>query len=44
MLHLIKMWFKHWRITGKSEAFRAHVITYADDVNALNSGSFSRFG
>jgi RNA-directed DNA polymerase len=22
---------KYWRITGKSKAFRAQVITYADD-------------
>src|SRR4051794_32032710 len=26
---------KHWRLTGRGEAFRAHVITYADDVRHI---------
>ena len=29
---------KHWRITGKSKAFRAQVITYADDFVILSRG------
>lgn len=30
--------FKHWRITGRSKAFRAHVVTYADDFVILSRG------
>ena len=29
---------KHWRLTKRSEAFRAHVITYADDFVILSRG------
>jgi len=29
---------KHWRITGKSKAFRAQVVTYADDFVILSRG------
>src|SRR4051795_2212113 len=33
LLSLIYMnrFLKHWRLTGRGEAFRAHVISYADD-------------
>lgn len=29
---------KHWRITGKGKAFRAQVVTYADDFVILSRG------
>ena len=29
---------KHWRLTGRGEAFRAHVVTYADDFVILSRG------
>jgi RNA-directed DNA polymerase len=29
---------KHWRRTGRAEAFRAHVVSYADDFVILSSG------
>ena len=29
---------KHWRLTGRGEAFRAHVIAYADDFVVLSRG------
>jgi RNA-directed DNA polymerase len=29
---------KHWRLTGRGEAFRAHVINYADDFVILSRG------
>jgi RNA-directed DNA polymerase len=29
---------KHWRKTGRGEAFRAHVVCYADDFVILSSG------
>jgi RNA-directed DNA polymerase len=29
---------KHWRLTGRGEAFRAHVISYADDFVILGRG------
>jgi len=29
---------KHWQITGRSKAFRAHVVTYADDFVILSRG------
>src|SRR6185312_2910473 len=29
---------KHWRLTRRSEAFRAHVIAYADDFVILSRG------
>ena len=28
---------KHWRLTGRHEAFRAHVVAYADDFVILSS-------
>ncbi len=32
-------WFlKYWRLTGRGEAFRAHVIAYADDFVILSRG------
>jgi RNA-directed DNA polymerase len=30
---------KHWRLTRRGEAFRAHVISYADDFVILSRGS-----
>ena len=29
---------KHWRLSGCSEAFRAHVVAYADDFVILSRG------
>jgi RNA-directed DNA polymerase len=29
---------KHWRLTGRGEAYRAHVISYADDFVILSRG------
>jgi RNA-directed DNA polymerase len=29
---------KHWRLTGRGKAFRAHVISYADDFVILSRG------
>ncbi|MER9645253.1 reverse transcriptase domain-containing protein [Mesorhizobium sp. M0239] len=29
---------KHWRLTGRGEAFRAHVISYANDFVILSRG------
>ena len=29
---------KHWRATGKGEAFRAHIVNYADDFVILSRG------
>jgi RNA-directed DNA polymerase len=29
---------KHWRMTGRCEAFRAHVVNYADDFVILSRG------
>ena len=29
---------KHWRLTGRAEAFRAHVVAYADDFVILSRG------
>src|SRR6516162_8848553 len=29
---------KHWRLSGRDEAFRAHVIAYADDFVILSRG------
>src|SRR5438445_653419 len=29
---------KHWRLTGRSEAFHAHVVSYADDFVILSRG------
>jgi RNA-directed DNA polymerase len=33
---------KHWRLTGCGEAFRAHVVSYADDFVILSGGSAPR--
>ena len=30
---------KHWRLSGRGEAFRAHVVSYADDFVILSHGS-----
>ena len=29
---------KHWRLTGRGEAFRAHVVAYADNFVILSRG------
>src|SRR5450756_1857599 len=29
---------KHWRLTGRGEAFHAHVVSYADDFVILSRG------
>lgn len=29
---------KHWRLTGRGEAFRAHIVNYADDFVILSRG------
>jgi RNA-directed DNA polymerase len=29
---------KHWRLTGRGEAFRAHIVSYADDFVILSCG------
>ena len=29
---------KHWRLTGKGEGVRAHVVAYADDFVILSRG------
>src|ERR687894_1956530 len=29
---------KHWRLTGRGEAFQAHVVSYADDFVILSGG------
>jgi len=29
---------KHWRLTGRGETFRAHVVSYADDFVILSRG------
>jgi RNA-directed DNA polymerase len=34
----LNRFLKHWRITGKSKVFRAHVVTYADDFVILSRG------
>jgi RNA-directed DNA polymerase len=33
---------KYWRLTGRGEAFRAHVIAYADDFVILSRGCAAR--
>ena len=39
LAHLyMNRFLKNWRISGKSQAFRAHVITYADDFVILSRG------
>jgi RNA-directed DNA polymerase len=40
MLSVIYMnrFLKHWRLTGRGEAFRAHVVNYADDFVILSRG------
>jgi RNA-directed DNA polymerase len=30
---------KHWRLTGRGEAFRAHIVNYADDFVILSQQS-----
>lgn len=32
----INRFLKHWRLTGRTEAFRAHVVSYADDLVILS--------
>jgi RNA-directed DNA polymerase len=34
----INRFLKHWRQTGRTEAFRAHVVSYADDFVILSRG------
>ena len=34
----INRFLKYWRLTGRGEAFRAHVIAYADDFVILSRG------
>jgi RNA-directed DNA polymerase len=34
----INRFLKHWRLQGKTEAFRAHVVSYADDFVILSRG------
>jgi retron-type reverse transcriptase len=29
---------KHWRLSGAGEAFRAHIVSYADDFVILSRG------
>jgi RNA-directed DNA polymerase len=40
MLSVIYMnrFLKHWRLSGRSEAFRAHIVNYADDFVILSRG------
>lgn len=40
LLSLIYMnrFLKHWRLTGRGEAFHAHVVSYADDFVILSRG------
>jgi RNA-directed DNA polymerase len=40
LLSLIYMnrFLKHWRLSGRGEAFRAHIISYADDFVILSRG------
>ena len=34
----MNQFLKHWRLSGRGEAFRAHVIAYADDFVILSRG------
>ena len=34
----MNQFLKHWRLTGRGEAFRAHVVSYADDFVILSRG------
>jgi RNA-directed DNA polymerase len=34
----INRFLKHWRLSGRGEAFRAHVVSYADDFVILSRG------
>jgi RNA-directed DNA polymerase len=34
----INRFLKHWRMQGKTDAFRAHVVSYADDFVILSRG------
>jgi len=40
MLSVIYMnrFLKHWRLSGRGEAFRAHIVNYADDFVILSCG------
>src|ERR687898_19630 len=39
LAHLyMNRFLKHWRATGRGEAYKAHVITYADDFVILSRG------
>jgi RNA-directed DNA polymerase len=40
LLSLIYMnrFLKHWRLSGRGEAFRAHIVSYADDFVILSRG------
>ncbi len=40
MLSVIYMnrFLKHWRLSGRGEAFRAHIVNYADDFVILSRG------
>ncbi len=35
----MNQFLKHWRLTGRGEAFRAHIVSYADDFVILSRGS-----
>jgi RNA-directed DNA polymerase len=33
-------WFlKHWRVSGRGETYRAHIVNYADDLVILSRGA-----
>src|ERR1700732_638099 len=34
----INRFLKHWRLSGRGEAFRAHIVSYADDFVILSRG------
>ena len=38
MRRYINRFLKHWRLSGRGEAFRAHVVSYADDFVILSRG------
>ena len=33
---------RHWRASGRGEAFRAHIVNYADDFVILSRGTRPR--
>lgn len=35
---IMNRFLKHWRLSGRREAFRAHVISYADEFVMLSRG------